>query len=87
MEPPTVSVIVPAYNAGKYLPVAIESVLAQTYSGWELILVDDGSTELDSVHLRQRRPLADSRIRVVHKRNGGLSSPETPVSGLPEENI
>ena len=73
MEPPTVSVIVPAYNAGKYLPAAIESVLAQTYSGWELILVDDGSTD-STPSICDNAALADSRIRVVHKRNGGLSS-------------
>ena len=73
MQTPTVSVIVPAYNAGKYLPAAIESVLAQTYGGWELILVDDGSTD-STPAICDNAVLADSRIQVVHKRNGGLSS-------------
>lgn len=73
MECPLVSVIVPAYNAEKYLPAAIESVLRQTYSGWELILVDDGSTD-STPAICDRAAVSDPRIRVVHKPNGGLSS-------------
>ncbi len=73
MECPLVSVIVPAYNAEKYLPAAIESVLRQTYSGWELILVDDGSTD-STPAICDKAAAADPRVRVVHKLNGGFSS-------------
>ncbi len=86
MEPPTVSVIVPAYNAGKYLPAAIESVLAQTYSGWELTTVDDGSTD-STPSICDNAALADSASGWYTSATAGLSRPETPVSGLPEENI
>ena len=42
---PKVDVIIPAYNAAKYLPTAIESVVAQTFEDWRILLVDDGSTD------------------------------------------
>ena len=44
-EMPIVDVIIPAYNAAKYLPIAIESVVAQTFEDWRILLVDDGSTD------------------------------------------
>lgn len=66
---PTVSVVVPAYNPGPYLRLALDSVAAQTYPHWEAIVVDDGSTEdlgwVDDV---------DPRIRRVRQDNGGLSA-------------
>ena len=42
---PKVDVIIPAYNAARYLPIAIESVIAQTFEDWRILLVDDGSTD------------------------------------------
>jgi len=67
---PAVSVVVPAYNAAWCVRRAVESVLAQTFDDFELIVVDDGSTD-DTAHV-----LAEfgNRIRVISKPNGGLSS-------------
>ncbi len=66
------SIIVPVYNAEAYLCEAIDSVLAQTCSDWQLILVDDGSTD-SSPEICDRYAASDSRISVVHIPNGGLS--------------
>lgn len=68
-----ISVIIPAYNAGAWLPATVESVFAQTCPDWEMILVDDGSTD-NTGALCDRYAAADSRIRVLHKENGGPSS-------------
>lgn len=68
-----VSIIVPAYNAGPWLPAAVRSVLAQTEQDWELVLVDDGSTDA-TPGLCDGYAASDPRIRVEHKENGGLSS-------------
>jgi len=59
---PTVSVILPTYNRGRFLLEAVRSVIAQTWTDWELILVDDGSTD-DSVSTIER--LGDQRIRTI----------------------
>jgi glycosyltransferase involved in cell wall biosynthesis len=67
-----VSVIMPVYNSEKYLSVAIESVLRQNFKDFELILVDDGSTD-NSPKLCDQYGKEDDRIIVIHKRNGGIS--------------
>lgn len=68
---PAVSVIIPAYNQGHYLSQAIQSVLDQTCQDFEIIVVDDGSTD----HTRQvAQSFTDLRVRYVYKTNGGLSS-------------
>ena len=67
------SVIVPIYNIEKYLKRCIESVLEQSYSDFELILVDDGSPD-NCPEICDEYALKDSRIKVVHKQNGGLVS-------------
>ncbi len=67
-----ISVIVPVYNAEIYLRQCVESVLAQTYSDWELILVDDGSTDGSGL-ICDGFAASDDRINVVHRSNGGLS--------------
>ena len=67
---PTVSVIIPTYKRAAYLKEAVESVLAQTFEDWELIVVDDGSPDNTGEiveTLRQR----DHRIRYIRQSNGG----------------
>lgn len=68
-----ISVIVPVYNVQEYLGECIESIINQTYTNLEIILVDDGSTD-GSGEICDAYKLKDSRIRVIHKANGGLSS-------------
>lgn len=67
-----VSIIVPCYKVEQYLPTCIESVLNQSYTDWELILVDDGSPD-SSGAICDKYAQGDSRIKVIHKPNGGLS--------------
>ncbi len=67
-----ISVIIPVYNADKWLNRCIDSVLAQTLSDWELILIDDGSTD-DSPIICDKRASSDERIRVIHQENQGAS--------------
>ena len=68
-----VSCIIPVYNTEKYLPRCIESVLAQTFVDWEMLLIDDGSTDA-SGSICDEYAAKDERIRVFHKENGGISS-------------
>ena len=65
-----ISVIIPAYNAAGTIRRCIQSVLEQTYTEWEMIIVDDGSKD-DTLGICQSYD--DSRIRVLHKENGGVS--------------
>ncbi|MGG5358109.1 MULTISPECIES: glycosyltransferase family 2 protein [unclassified Enterococcus] len=68
-----ISIIMTVFNAEKYLEKAISSVLAQTFTNFELILVDDGSTDA-SAEICDRYSEKDGRIKVIHKANGGVSS-------------
>lgn len=69
---PLVSVVIPVYNVEPYLHECVTSVVEQTYTNIEIILVDDGSTD-SSGTLCDEFALSDSRICVFHKKNGGLS--------------
>ncbi len=69
---PTISVIVPVYNAEKYLHQCIASILAQSFPDFELILVDDGSID-QSGAICEEYASVDSRICVIHKENEGVS--------------
>lgn len=68
-----VSILMPAFNAEKYIAASIESVLAQTYADWELIVVDDGSQDGTGKEVRAFA-LADKRIRLLRQENGGQGS-------------
>lgn len=67
------SIIIPVYNVAAFLPEAVRSVLDQEFKDFELILVDDGSTD-GSGELCDAFALADSRVRVIHQSNAGVSS-------------
>ena len=69
---PLVSVIVPIYKVEKYLRQCVDSILAQTYTNLEVILVDDGSPD-DCGAICDEYAAKDERVRVIHKENGGLS--------------
>lgn len=68
-----ISIIVPVYNASKYLRECIESILVQSYHNFELILVDDGSKD-NSLEICQSYIARDSRIIVFHQENAGVSA-------------
>lgn len=68
-----VSVIVPVYNVAPYLRKCLDSICAQTYSNLDIILADDGSTD-ESPKICDEYAVRDSRINVIHKPNGGVSS-------------
>ena len=67
------SIIVPVYNVEKYLKNAIESVLQQAYSNFELILVDDGSTD-NCPEIIDEYASKDNRLISIHQKNSGLSA-------------
>lgn len=73
MKDEKISVIVPVYNVEKFIVKCTNSILNQTYANIELVLVDDGSTDM-SGKICDNIAESDSRVKVVHKENGGLSS-------------
>ncbi len=68
-----ISVIVPVYNVSAYLPECLDSILSQDYEKLEVILIDDGSTD-DSGAICDAYAQRDSRIRVIHQKNGGAAA-------------
>ncbi len=68
-----ISIIIPIYNAGPYLKECLQSIHQQTYQQYEVLLVDDGSTD-DSSTVCQQYAASDSRFHYFHKENGGVSS-------------
>ncbi len=68
-----VSIIVPVYNSEKYLKESIDSILKQSFSNFELLLINDGSTD-NSAEICDFYTAKDSRIKIFHKSNGGVSS-------------
>lgn len=70
---PKISIVVPVYKVEKYIQRCVDSILGQTFQDFELILVDDGSPD-GCPAICDEYAAMDSRIRVIHKENGGLSS-------------
>jgi len=70
---PTFTIVVPAYNASEFVTATLESALNQTFSDFEVIVVDDGSTDETAARVQEfvRR---DSRIRLIHQSNGGIAA-------------
>lgn len=73
MQEPLISIIIPVYNVAQFLPRCLDSVLAQTYSNWECLLVDDGSKDTSGA-ICDEYARKDGRFKVYHKQNGGVSS-------------
>lgn len=73
MSSPLISIIVPVYNAENTLYRCVDSILQQTFTDWELLLIDDGSKD-SSGDICDEYARKDSRIKVFHKENGGVSS-------------
>lgn len=72
-EEELVSIITPVYNGGRFLAETIESVLEQTYPCWEMIIIDDGSTD-NSAWIAQEYATRDARIQLLRQANGGSAS-------------
>ena len=73
MDHPKISIITTVYKTGHYLPLTVQSILAQTFTDFELLLVDDGSPD-NSGEVADALAKTDARIRVFHKENGGPAS-------------
>ena len=73
MSNPMFSIIMPAYNDEKYIRYAIESIIKQTYSKWELIVIDDGSED-NTLVIAQKYCNLDKRIKVIHQKNSGTAA-------------
>jgi glycosyltransferase involved in cell wall biosynthesis len=76
---PVVSIVMPAYNGSRFMRESVASIQSQTFTRWELIIVNDGSSD-GTGDLADRLAAADARIRVVHQVNGGL--PNARNSGV-----
>lgn len=70
---PQISVIVPVYKTERYLPKCIDSVLSQSFTDFELLLVNDGSPD-SSGEIAEKYARLDPRVKVIHQQNGGVSS-------------
>lgn len=72
MNNPLISIIVPVYNADRFLSRCIDSIICQSYPEWQLILIDDGSKDTSGA-ICDKYAAGDARIFVIHKHNGGVS--------------
>ena len=72
MHNPLISVVVPVYNVEQYIRECVDSIVSQTYCHLEIVLIDDGSLDNCPV-ICDEYAKKDSRIKVVHQKNGGLA--------------
>ena len=68
-----VSIVIPVYNGEKYLRKCLDSIIGQTYQAWELLLIDDGSSD-SSGDICDEYAAKNEKIKVLHKENGGQAS-------------
>lgn len=68
-----ITIVIPAFNVGQYLESCLESILNQTYQNFEIILIDDGSTDNTS-RICDTYSQRDTRIKVIHQSNAGVSA-------------
>ena len=68
---PEITVLIPVYHGEKYLEQSLESVLNQTFKDFEVLVIDDGSTD-GSIRILKRFAIIDDRVRVIQKHNTGL---------------
>jgi glycosyltransferase involved in cell wall biosynthesis len=71
---PRVSALIPAYNAGRYLPHAIGSIIAQTYTDWEIVVVDDGSRDNTRSVVEAYQPRLKDKLQYIRQSNQGISA-------------
>lgn len=74
MDSPLISVVIPVYNGSNYMREAVESVLAQTYTNYEILLIDDGSKDNTWEIIQEYVQKYPDKIRGFHKENGGVST-------------
>ena len=70
---PKVSVVIPVYNSAKFLRPCLDSIVSQSFSDWEVVAVDDGSSD-ESPAILDEYAAKDSRFKIIHKENGGVSA-------------
>ena len=76
-----VSIIVPCYKQAKYLPESLDSIIAQTYTDWECVIVDDGSPD-NTKEIADRYVNLDKRIRYISQKNQGVSIARNNVASV-----
>ena len=72
-SPPAITAVIPAYNAAEFLPATIQSVVDQSFADWELLVIDDGSTD-NTANVVRQFCTQDARIKLILQENGGVSS-------------
>ena len=71
---PTVDIIIPAYNAARFLPAALDSVIAQSFTDWRILLIDDGSTDETAALISSYETRLGARLKYIYQENRGLAA-------------